>query len=63
MSAVLEIRNARRTFAERKALQDVSIDVASGEILALLGPNGAGKTTLIRAAAGRLRLEAGTVRV
>jgi ABC-2 type transport system ATP-binding protein len=62
-AAVLEIIDARRAFAERKALQDVTISVAPGEILALLGPNGAGKTTLIRAASGRLRLEAGTVRV
>lgn len=60
---VLEIRNARRGFAERRALQEVSLTVAAGEILSLLGPNGAGKTTLMRAAAGRLRLEAGTVRV
>jgi ABC-2 type transport system ATP-binding protein len=60
---VLEISGARRRFAERKVLHEVSIRVAQGEILALLGPNGAGKTTLMRAAAGRLRLEAGTVRV
>ena len=59
----LEISGARRRFAERKVLHEVSVTVAQGEILALLGPNGAGKTTLMRAAAGRLRLEAGTVRV
>jgi len=60
---VLQIVGARRRFAQRKALQGVSVTVAPGEILALLGPNGAGKTTLMRAAAGRLRLEEGTVRV
>jgi len=60
---VLEIRDARRGFAERKALCEVSLTVAAGEILSLLGPNGAGKTTLMRAAAGRLRLDAGTARV
>jgi ABC-2 type transport system ATP-binding protein len=60
---VLEITNAARAFADRQALQDVSLSLAAGEILALLGPNGAGKTTLMRAVTGRLRLEAGTVRV
>ena len=60
---VLEISGARRRFADRKALQGVSISIKPGEILALLGPNGAGKTTLMRAAAGRLRLEEGTARV
>jgi ABC-2 type transport system ATP-binding protein len=62
-SPVLEIVGARRRFAEQKALQDVSLSVAPGEVVALLGPNGAGKTTLMRAITGRLRLERGTVKV
>jgi ABC-2 type transport system ATP-binding protein len=63
MSAVLEITNANRVFAERLALQDVNLALAGGEILVLLGANGAGKTTLMRAASGRLQLQSGTVRV
>ena len=63
MSAVLEITNANRAFAERLALQDVNLSLAGGEILVLLGANGAGKTTLMRAASGRLQLQSGTVRV
>ena len=64
MSAtILEIANASRAFADRTALHDVSLQVAAGEIVALLGPNGAGKTTLMRAIAGRLRLDSGSVRV
>jgi ABC-2 type transport system ATP-binding protein len=62
-AAVLEINNARRSFADRPALHDVSLQVQAGEIVALLGPNGAGKTTLMRAVAGRLRLDSGSVRV
>ena len=44
-------------------MQDVSLTVAGGEVVALLGPNGAGKTTLMRAIAGRLRLDDGSVSV
>ncbi len=62
-TTVLEISKARRAFADRQALQDVSLDVGEGEIVALLGPNGAGKTTLMRAVAGRLQLDSGSVRV
>jgi ABC-2 type transport system ATP-binding protein len=61
--SLLEISAARRDFADRAALQDVSLTLAAGDMVALLGPNGAGKTTLMRAIAGRLRLESGTVKV
>ena len=46
-----------------KALDDVSLAIREGEILALLGPNGAGKTTLIGAVCGVLTPTAGTIRV
>jgi ABC-2 type transport system ATP-binding protein len=39
----------------------VELDVPFGRVMALLGPNGAGKSTLLRAAAGRLRLDRGSV--
>ena len=44
------------------ALREVSLEVASGEIVAVLGPNGAGKTTLLRTLAGALKPRAGSVR-
>jgi ABC-2 type transport system ATP-binding protein len=61
--AVLEIVNASRSFADRTALHEVSLEVGPGEIVALLGPNGAGKTSLMRAATGRLLLDGGIVRI
>ena len=60
---LVEISGATRTFVDRQALFDISLNIGAGEIVALLGPNGAGKTTLMRAIAGRLRLDSGHVRV
>ena len=60
---LVEIKDACRTFADRPALHDISLNIDAGEIVALLGPNGAGKTTLMRAIAGRLRLDSGSLRV
>jgi iron(III) transport system ATP-binding protein len=50
-----------RRYGEKLALDQVSLDVAPGEILCLLGPSGCGKTTLLRIAAGVERPSAGRV--
>ncbi len=60
---VLAVSEAARAFADRQALHEVTLSAGPGEVIALLGPNGAGKTTLMRAIAGRLKLDSGSVRV
>jgi ABC-2 type transport system ATP-binding protein len=52
-----------RRFGERVAVEDVSFELASGEIFALLGPNGAGKTTTLRMLAGLIEPTSGAVRI
>jgi ABC-2 type transport system ATP-binding protein len=60
---MLQALQLTRTFDDRVAVQDVSFEVAAGEIFALLGPNGAGKTTTLRMLAGLIEPTSGEVRV
>jgi ABC-2 type transport system ATP-binding protein len=59
----VEIRELRRRFGDKQALDGVSLTVAHGEIHALLGPNGAGKTTLLRIMTGLVEPDSGEIRV
>jgi heme exporter protein A len=60
---VIRTRSLTRHFADRTAVDDVSLDVDGGTFVALMGPNGAGKSTLLRLVAGLTRPSAGDVTV
>lgn len=62
MSARLEVLNVSKSFRGLRAVNNVSITVDPGTIVALIGPNGAGKTTLFNMVAGALAPDSGEIR-
>jgi len=60
-SGVLEVRGVSKAFPNVQALDDVSLDVRPGEILAFLGENGAGKSTLLKILNGDYQPDTGTL--
>lgn len=60
---LIETEHLTKRFGDIVAVEDVSLHVKKGEVLALLGPNGAGKTTTIRLLLGLLQPTEGTARV
>jgi ABC-2 type transport system ATP-binding protein len=59
VSPALQIQGLVKTFAGRRVVDDLNLDLRAGELYALLGPNGAGKTTTLRMVAGLLKPDAG----
>jgi branched-chain amino acid transport system ATP-binding protein len=58
---LLSLENLSKSYGALKVTDDVSLEVADGEIVGILGPNGAGKTTLFNLIAGTVRPNAGRV--
>ncbi|HVK30891.1 MAG TPA: ABC transporter ATP-binding protein [Burkholderiaceae bacterium] len=59
--AELRLESVAKRFGATEAVRDLSLDIASGELIVLLGPSGAGKTTTLRLVAGLERPDAGRV--
>ena len=60
---MIETDQLRRTFAEKVALERLTLTVKPGEILGFLGPNGAGKSTTVKILAGMLKPTSGRATV
>ena len=61
--ALIEIRDLAKSFGNVKAVDDISIDIESGEFITLLGPSGSGKTTVLRMIAGFEDPDAGSIKL
>lgn len=60
---MLKIEHLTKTYGEKKAVDDLSLHIAPGEIYGFIGHNGAGKTTTLKSCAGILPFDAGTILV
>lgn len=61
--SVLSTHKLRKTYKKRTVVEDVSVEVGSGEVVGLLGPNGAGKTTCFYMVVGLVACDAGEVNI
>lgn len=60
---MISFRSFTKRYGSHRAVESLTLEVPSGEVLALLGPNGSGKTTSLKAAAGLIHPTAGEVRL
>ncbi|MEV6717031.1 ABC transporter ATP-binding protein [Lentzea sp. NPDC051208] len=63
MTSAISVSGLVKTFGPTRALDDLNLDVQTGEVHGFLGPNGAGKSTAIRVLLGLLRADSGTARL
>ena len=63
MNSSLQVQGLQKHYGARQVVRDVSLDVASGEVVGLLGPNGAGKTTSFYMIVGLVPSDAGIIKL
>jgi lipopolysaccharide export system ATP-binding protein len=63
MASTLIARGLQKSYGARQVVRDVSLEVASGEVVGLLGPNGAGKTTSFYMIVGLVPSDAGEIKL
>jgi len=60
---MITVQNISKAFGSHKVLEDISFDVAQGEVICLIGPSGSGKSTILRCINGLETYDAGEIRV
>ena len=60
---MLNIQHLTKTYGDKKAVDDLTLHIAPGEIYGFIGHNGAGKTTTLKCAVGILQFDAGTITI
>jgi ABC-2 type transport system ATP-binding protein len=63
MPAAVSIEHVTHRYGQRRAVDDLSLEIAEGEVFAFLGPNGSGKTTLFRVLSTLIPLQAGEIAI
>lgn len=63
MNNIIQMKNVTKKYKNKKALDNVSLEVSEGKILGILGPNGSGKTTLIKLITGLTRPNSGEIKI
>ena len=58
---MLTFEHVRKNYDSKRVLEDCSISFEPGKVYALVGPNGTGKSTLMKAAAGLVKINGGTL--
>lgn len=60
---MLNIKNLTKTYGEKKAVDDLTLHIAPGEIYGFIGHNGAGKTTTLKSVVGILQFDEGEIAI
>ena len=62
-NSIVQIQNVWFAYNSKTVLQDVSLDIHSGDFIAMIGPNGGGKTTLLKLMLGLLKPDRGSIKI
>ena len=63
MVTLLYVKNLKKSFGAKLAVDDIDLQISRGQLIALLGPNGAGKSTVISMLIGIMKPDSGEIRL